>query len=134
MLVVEKENRFFPQSHADGEPVLLDIERHGRAEQGPRTYRGRMAIDGSPREIVIKYATRGWPVAQMDPDGRQRHGTEWAESFQFRWRSRGRSRELKSGLCTWLYFEPCGPAEMFFDHRGVVQALSKCEVEIRRVY
>ena len=31
----------------------------------PRTYRGRKAIVGSPREIVNKYAACGWPVAQM---------------------------------------------------------------------
>ena len=54
--------------------------------------------------------------------------------FSFPWRSRGRSRELISGLCTWLYFELCGAAEMFLDHRGVVHALNKCEVEIWRVY
>ena len=35
----------------------------------PRTCRGRIAVDGSLREILIKFTACGWPVVQMDSDG-----------------------------------------------------------------
>ena len=52
------------------QPGPLDVGRLGRVEHVlPRTCRGRTAVDGSLREILIKFTACGWLVVQMDPDG-----------------------------------------------------------------
>ena len=93
-----------------------------------RTYRVRIAIRGSLREILIKFTACGWLVVQMDPDGwtTPRYGVGGIMSVSLQVQRTIKRAEIRALYMVLLKL--CWPAEMFSDHRRVVRAFNKGEV------
>ena len=100
-------------------------EESNKVDRKPRSFHGRIAIDVSLRETAGKYAACGWVVVQMNLDGDEEPWYGVACNMPIELEVQ---RTIKRADICALYMALCrlnGPAGIYSDNRGVVQALNR---------